>query len=305
MTLSERLKNLDAHSSVSKEFRVYTAQGAILSVVTVGLIIYLVTAELYFNFQVTLEEKVHVNATSPRGIEMEFDLTLPRVPCSYINVDAADPAGQSQSLHLDREHHLWKHRIKTDEQWSQISLIGSKERLEMGSTMLEERKLQEILLANVKEEDEEDGGCGSCYGAGEEGECCSTCEDVKRAYKRKGWFLKDFSEIKQCANYKQGTEDKDEGCNIHGVVALSSGGGNLHLAPGKDLDSASKGDSLVEMLLMTFQQWNVSHTVNKIRFGPEYPAAVYQLDGQKRVVTDSSAMYQYYIQVSRDGLYVG
>ena len=32
---AEKLKNLDGHSTVSKEFRVYTVQGAALSVVTI------------------------------------------------------------------------------------------------------------------------------------------------------------------------------------------------------------------------------------------------------------------------------
>ena len=29
--------------------------------------------------------------------------------------------------------------------------------------------------------------CGSCYGAAEDGVCCNTCEDVKNAYRKKGW----------------------------------------------------------------------------------------------------------------------
>lgn len=29
----------------------------------------------------------------------------------------------------------------------------------------------------------------NCYGAGFEGECCRTCEDVRTAYRRKGWRL--------------------------------------------------------------------------------------------------------------------
>jgi hypothetical protein len=33
--MQERLQKFDSHSSVSKEFRVYTIQGAVLSVVTV------------------------------------------------------------------------------------------------------------------------------------------------------------------------------------------------------------------------------------------------------------------------------
>jgi endoplasmic reticulum-Golgi intermediate compartment protein 3 len=155
------------------------------------------------------------------------------------------------------------------------------------------------LLNEVQEGTEPEEECGSCYGAGEEGECCNTCEDVKRAYKRKGWMLTDYSEIKVCKEYKQGYEDDDEGCNVHGVVALDSGGGNLHLAPGKDFTPKvhTKQDNFIEMLMQTYQQWNVSHTVNKLRFGPETPGSVYQLDGQRRVVDDSSAMYQYYIQV--------
>lgn len=52
-----------------------------------------------------------------------------------------------------------------------------------------------------------------------------------------------------------------------------------------------------------FQEWNVTHTVHKIRFGPEYPAAVYQLDGETRTITDDTyGMYQYYFQVRTDYL---
>ena len=304
MSLSDRLKNLDAQSSVSKEFRVYTTQGAFLSVTTLLIILYLVVTELYFNFQVTLQERVHVNATSPRGLEMEFDISLPNVPCSHVSIDAADPSGQSQSLHLDKKHHVWKHRFKLSDNGKRTMLIGSKQKLELGSTLLQEEDLEETLLENIVEADERDleakkDECGSCYGAGEEGECCDTCDDVKRAYKRKGWVLKDTDDISQCKNQRglSSGETSDEGCNIHGVVALSTGGGNLHLAPGQDYGAEKTGNDIMDMLLKSFQQWNVSHTVNKIRFGPEYPAAVYQLDREKRIVTDSSAMYQYYFQV--------
>ena len=34
------------------------------------------------------------------------------------------------------------------------------------------------------EEDEDE--C-NCFGAGFDGECCRTCEDVRAAYRRKGW----------------------------------------------------------------------------------------------------------------------
>lgn len=87
---------------------------------------------------------------------------------------------------------------------------------------------------------------------------------------------------------------------VHGVVALSTGGGDLHLAPGED--TAKKGFTILDMLMQSFQQWNVSHEVHKLRFGPEHPDAVYQLDGRQNVIEDTYGMYQYYFQVSNVSL---
>jgi hypothetical protein len=307
MSLKERLRQMDG-VSVSKEFRVYTMHGAVLSVATLLMILYLVISEVYFNFQVILKETVHVNATSPAGLEMEFDITLPKISCSKLHIDANDQQGQSQSLHLDRQHHVWKHRIKM--KGERKIFIGRKERLELGSTLKEEQDLVTALdeegkvggeEVETKDADDGDGagGCGSCYGAGDEGECCDTCEDVRRAYKRKGWVLRDVSEIKQCQREATASpNDQDgEGCNVHGVVALSTGGGNLHLAPGKG--AAEGGVTILDALIQSFQEWNVSHTIHKIRFGAEHPSAVYQLDDATRTIADSYGMYQYYLQVSR------
>ena len=66
MSVADRLKKLDGHSSVSNEFRVYTIQGAVLSVVTVLIILYLVITEVTFNFQVQLHERVRVNMLPTR-----------------------------------------------------------------------------------------------------------------------------------------------------------------------------------------------------------------------------------------------
>lgn len=287
MSIQDHLRKFDAQSTVAKEFQVHTASGAVLSVVTVLIVLYLLVTELYFNFQVTLQERVYVNETSPNGVEFEFDLTLHSVPCSIVNIDANDVAGQSQSLHLDQTHHVWKHRVKYDEE-GRRHLIGDRAKLELGSTLLDENDLIVEIERKVKESESqsEDGEekCGSCFGAGEEGECCNTCDDVRRAYKRKGWVLPELNTIRQCRKEGIATEEEGEGCNVHGKVALSSGGGNLHLAPGKDLEA--QGATMMDMIMQAFQQYNVSHTLHKIRLGPEYPEGTYQLDGEERMIID-------------------
>lgn len=347
MSLKDRIRNIDGHSSVSNEFRVYTIHGAIVSIITIIIILYLIINEIYYNFQIIYKESVNVNATTSRGLEIEFDITLLNIQCNKLSIDANDIHGQSQSLHLDQKHHIWKHRIKFDKLNGNKMYIGDKNKIELGSTLLKENDLKDIIYdenkiieldSNIEDEEnhhdgsnnndrkltEEEFVCGSCYGAGEDGECCDTCEDVKRVYKRRGWILRDIHTIPVChdeevakQNSKENDNeyDKDEGCNIHGIIALSTGGGNLHIAPGRD--SVSTGFSILDILLQSFQEWNVTHTIHKIRFGEELPkhimkasiknskeknvpiikAATYQLDEQTRVIKDTYGMYQYYIQI--------
>jgi hypothetical protein len=260
---------------------------------------YLVFTEVGYNFTTVITERVHVNATSARGLDVEFDISLPQVPCTLLNIDANDPTGQTQSLHLDRKHHVWKHRIKQDEKSGKINFIGRRSKIELGSTLLKEEHLKEELEKMAVDDDQvEEEECGSCFGAGEEGECCNTCDDIKRAYNRKGWNIGDTKKMKQCAKETK-SEDEDEGCNVHGIIALDTGGGNFHLAPGRGAENGGSAqiNNILEMLMRTFEQWNVSHTVHKLRFGESYPGHINQLDGQSRSIGDSYGMYQYYFKV--------
>ena len=65
-------------------------------------------------------------------------------------------------------------------------------------------KKQQQIVRQVREGEKtnviNDGhDCGSCYGAGDENECCNTCNDVKRAYERNSWKIPDSTTIVQCS----------------------------------------------------------------------------------------------------------
>jgi len=153
---------------------------------------------------------------------------------------------------------------------------------------------------NLDGDDQEMNFCGSCYGAGDAGECCNTCDDVKRAYQRKGWIFEPNLDVQQCHNELKGDDLAGEGCNVHGFVSLSPGGGNLHITPGHELENFGKTfhfQDLQDLIKQTFETFDVSHTVEKLRFGRGYPGDIHQLDGAKRNVTDSYGMYQYYFQI--------
>nr|GFD56955.1 endoplasmic reticulum-Golgi intermediate compartment protein 3 [Tanacetum cinerariifolium] len=61
---------------------------------------------------------------------------------------------------------------------------------------------------------------GSCFGAqAKEEDCCNSCEEVREAYRAKGWALSDPDSIDQCKRegFLQSIKDEaGEGCNIYG-----------------------------------------------------------------------------------------
>ena len=316
---ADYIKSLDAHSPISPEFRVRTLPGALLSMFTLVLAVWLIGSEYSYNFSTTFLNHVHVMPQSPDGLEVEFDVTFPHIPCALLAVDANDPTGQSQSFHVDARHRVWKHRL--DQQGLRL---GRQSRFELGGTMTRqdhlESKMRDLAerVRSADEEVDDEEECGSCYGAGDQGECCNTCDDVKRAYRRKSWHIQDLKGIRQCAHLVRAEAEKEEGCNIHGFVALGTGGGNLHFAPDRqwekegadpntlkfDLLGGFDFQNILDMFNDQFEQFNVTHTVNKIAFGsrlhPSISSALNltsQLDGASRTVTDGYGMFQYYLQV--------
>ncbi len=133
----------------------------------------------------------------------------------------------------------------------------------------------------------------------------------------KSWHISNIEDIAQCNHALRASKEEGEGCNVHGKIALSTGGGNLHFAPDRQWEK--EGDksanhltlggfldlnAIVEMFADAYEQFNVSHTVNKLTFGRSMPDEVRsslnltsQLDGVSRTVSDGYGMFQYYLQV--------
>ncbi|KAL7543550.1 hypothetical protein ACHAWF_007411, partial [Thalassiosira exigua] len=261
---ADYLRSLDAHSPISSEFRIRTLSGALLSLSALVLVFRLILSEYRYNLATTFLDHVRVMPQSPDGLEVEFDVTFPHIPCALLATDANDPTGQSQSFHIDQRHRVWKHRL--DENGN---AVGRKSRFELGGTLIHEDQLDALKKAKEQDKANPSGGgaddgnkvsehaaegeeeaddeefCGPCYGAGDEDECCNTCDDVKRAYRRKQWHVPDITKISQCVHLVRADAEEGEGCNVHGFVALSTGGGNLHFAPDrqweKEGDATDKG----------------------------------------------------------------
>lgn len=55
--------------------------------------------------------------------------------------------------------------------------------------------------------------------------------------------------------------------------------------------------NLMDLISFTFDQFNITHTINSLSFGDNFPGIKSPLDGQSRTVSDTHGMYQYYLKV--------
>ena len=115
------------------------------------------------------------------------------MPCEWLSITALDVSGHVQ---LDVDHDLKRQRLT-----SRGKKIMAAEKHHVGAS-------QEELPGHLHPDAPAlpEGYCGSCYGAdSKEGQCCNTCEEVRVAYREKGWVMPDYDTVEQCK--REGYQD--------------------------------------------------------------------------------------------------
>lgn len=277
------LTSFDIFPKTLEDYRVRTYAGAFVSVVSVVIIILLVISEISIYMNNITDTSVFVDTARDEKIRINVDITFPRLPCDYLSLDAVDISGDAQ---LDVFHHIYKKRL---------SASGAPIRVEKSALNPPKSEEPEMVVPTNMH------GCASCYGAETpEKKCCNTCDDVREAYRLKGWAFGEMSAIAQCVN--EGFEAKfeavkNEGCQVYGYLMVSKVAGNFHIAPGKSF----QGHHAHVHDLQIFgkdAQWDMSHTITQLSFGDNYPGIVNPLDGvRKTAESGGSMLYQYFVKV--------
>jgi hypothetical protein len=71
-------------------------------------------------------------------------------------------------------------------------------------------------------------------------QCCNTCEEVREAYRIRGWAFANPEGIVQCNTEgfsKNLAEAAGEGCQIYGYLLVNKVAGNFHFSPGKSFQA--------------------------------------------------------------------
>ncbi|XP_071966269.1 endoplasmic reticulum-Golgi intermediate compartment protein 3-like isoform X1 [Antedon mediterranea] len=281
-----QLRQFDAYPKTLEDFRVKTFGGAAVTLLSGLLMFILFVSELNFYLSKEVIPELYVDASRGEKLRINMDIVFPRMPCAYLSTDAMDISGEQQ---LDVEHNLYK--IRLDKSGNKISEDAEKHNLGEGT---EENENDE-----EKKEELDPNRCESCYGAETKDlKCCNNCDDVREAYRRKGWAFNKPKGIVQCE--REGWSDKmtaqkDEGCNVFGYLEVNKVAGNFHFAPGKSFQQHHV--HVHDLQPFSGSKFNTSHFIKSLSFGMEYPGMENPLDGLKVTDAKGSTMYQYYVKV--------
>jgi len=288
MELWSKLRSLDAYPKVNEDFYSRTLSGGLITIVSSLAILLLFFSEIRLYLYAATESKLTVDTSRGERLHINFDVTFPALPCSLVAIDTMDVSGEQ---HYDIRHDIMKKRI------DHLGNVIESTKDGVGSP-----KIERPLQNHGGRLDHNEIYCGSCYGSEEsDGQCCNSCEEVRDAYRKKGWALTNVESIDQCKRegFVQRLKDEQgEGCNIHGFVDVNKVAGNFHFAPGKSLDHAF--NFLQDMLNFQPENYNISHKINKLSFGKEFPGVVNPLDGvewKQEQTTGLTGMYQYFVKV--------
>ncbi|KAL8625220.1 Endoplasmic reticulum-Golgi intermediate compartment protein 3 [Nucella lapillus] len=284
----DKLRRLDAYPRTLEDFRVKTFGGAIITLMSSVLMVVLFISE--FNDYLTneVQQELFVDTSRGQKLRINIDITFRHISCGYLSIDAMDVSGEQQ---IDMSSSLFKQRLDTSG-----SPVGDTQETKLKS---EEPEQEEKTTKKEELEKLDPKRCESCYGAElNEKMCCNTCDAVRDAYRKKGWAFTTGESIEQCRREgwsEKVIAEKNEGCRAHGYLEVNKVAGNFHFAPGKSFQQHHV--HVHDIQAFGGQKFNISHHINHLSFGNNYPGIVNPMDGAHEAAEEWQMMFQYYVKV--------
>ena len=181
--MSGQLKRFDAYAKTLDDFRIRTTSGGLMTIISSLIIIFLFVLELKYYLTIDVVQVLFVDTSRHEKMNITIDMNLPVLPCSYLTIDAMDVSGDSQT---DIAHNLYKTRLDLQ------GNVLENDKIKVSLQPLPKVNQTKIVESTTVAE------CESCYGAESAVHpCCPTCNDVKAAYRVKGWSF-DASKSNDC-----------------------------------------------------------------------------------------------------------
>lgn len=245
--------SFDVFPKLDNEFRVGTAVGGLLSLLSLLSVVVLSFVEIHAYMNPPTRQRLIVDTQRPTGadnrtisvesqprLNISFDILFPSAPCYGIHFDVIDPVTQ----------------IPIPYQQSQVSL----------TRISPDGEIIGVLDPNFLET-KPISGCGSCYLQDKQNECCNSCQEVFRAYKSVGFKYPAIYKVNQCLPLIPKLMDMDsEGCHVTATFQTLRVTSSFHIAPGVSWVNEGWHIHDVETYNKTFDMYNLTHKINRLQF---------------------------------------
>lgn len=293
-TAARYIRSLDAFSRMMKvpdDLRTQSTVGGAISLISLILIAILFLTELIAFLTPIRTTTLSVDTGRDEHLHVHIDVDFPFINCEVLGVDALDAGG---TVRLEISNNLYKKAI---DRFGNTIANQAPSRLMRQHMNTSSSKMPPSPTPWP-------GGCGSCMGAQSyDGECCNSCESVRKAYEKRGWLLTKLDVVPQCVregitSLTQGSYDPSHGCNVHGNIQISKVAGRIHITPGHSFSFA--GHTLHDYSALRDKKLDLSHTIRRLSFGTAYPGQANPLDNTRRTAKNDMermGQHEYFIRV--------
>ncbi|CAF0924347.1 unnamed protein product [Rotaria sordida] len=294
-SMSGQLKRFDAYAKTLEDFRIRTTSGGLVTIISSTIIFILLFIELKYFLTIDVVQVLFVDTSRQEKMNITIDIKYPVLPCSYLTVDAMDVSGDTQT---DIIHNLYKTRLDLNGNIIENDIV----KVSLQSLPKLNNNSLETTTTTIPE-------CESCYGAETAAhKCCPTCNDVKAAYRVKGWSF-DPTGVQQCiregktigminSNNDDSTTEINEGCRIHGHLEVNKVAGNFHIAPGQSFEQHHIHIHSLRNIRLNLL--NTTHYIDQLTFGQQFPNQINPLSNTKQFVNlhdNGAVLYHYYVKI--------
>ncbi|KAJ9051301.1 ER-derived vesicles protein erv46 [Entomophthora muscae] len=252
--------------------------GGLITLIS-GLFVALLTiSEIREYLSVSVSSELSVDISRSQVLPIYFDVSFPKIPCYLATIDSTQSDGESQ-INISSE--MFKTRI------DKYGLELDKKKTEPGDN---------TKAIEFAKKAKQPGYCGSCYGASPAGECCNSCNAVKKAYIAKSWDINQADHIEQCVAEgwtNEATQQKGEGCRLHGRLVVKKIPGVFHVALGESLNFFGMHVHSTNGV----NNYDYSHTIHKLSFGIDSENFGNSLRGATLKISPGPVRVQYFLKV--------
>jgi len=271
------MKSLDAFGKPVREFQVKTTCGGYLSILSFIVIGFLFVSQFKYYLEPETKDEMIIDQNQDRKyVNITFDVTFKHVPCSVLYLNLID-SKKANVLHV--VHEIYKTRLSKSGK-----PIGNKIRDSLRNVAITSAELQEAGSRNSTLKSPRATShfrCGSCFQSHiDEDDCCSTCGEVREAFKSRGLPQPQDYIFEQCEEeaYKAAKPEEQEGCRIDARLHVRKVAATIHFGVGRNFRSEFIEKGVDRQELVTHLDFH--HEIHSLSFGPDFPGLNHVLDGR-------------------------